>query len=152
MWLRARARGLQYSMIVVLFVHPAVSGMAMYYFRCHSIMDNVKDPTVPNYYMVADYSLKCYDEEWYSLLPLAIFQVVGFAIGMPALFYFLLWRNREEIQRVARQDIADELAGKNKKEAAEGGLMRRVVTRARASSDRSAAMRVHRSLQFQEPI
>ena len=144
MWRRARARGMQYSMIVILFVHPAVSGQAFYFFSCHAIMDNVENPTVPTYYMVADYSITCFDDGWYELLPLATFQVVGFAIGMPALFLFLLIRHREEIKQVVRRDIADALADNNKKKVtstAGGGTFRKRLG-ARTRSMRNSLRRI----------
>ena len=127
MWERAKTRGWQYSMIVILFVHPAVSGQAFFFFSCQAIMNNVENPTKPTYYLVADYSLECYDDAWYSLLPLAIFQVVGFAMGVPAFFMFLLRKNRIAIMEFGRQDMLDN----DKKQAGHEGtsLERRIVTR-----------------------
>ena len=127
MWERAKTRGWQYSMIALLFVHPAVSGQAFFFFSCKAIMDNVKDPAVPTYYLVADYSLKCYDEDWYNLLPLAIFQVAGFAMGTPAFFMYLLRKHRVAIIEIGRQDMLD---NETKQAGHEGtSLERRIVTR-----------------------
>ena len=127
MWERAKTRGWQYSMIVILFVHPAVSGQAFFFFSCKAIMDNVEDSSVPTYYLVADYSLKCYDDDWYKLLPLAIFRVAGFAMGTPAFFTYLLRKHRVAIIEVGRQDMLDNDAKQAENEGT--SLERRIVTR-----------------------
>ena len=127
MWERAKTRGWQYSMIVILFVHPAVSGQAFFYFSCQAIMNNMENPTKPTYYLVADYSLECYDDDWYTLLPLAIFQVVGFAMGVPAFFMYLLRKHRVAIIKFGQQDMVDNDTQQAEHEGT--SLERRIVTR-----------------------
>jgi len=46
------------------------------------------------YYMVADFSLRCYDARWYRYLPGNIFAILAYPIGIPTLFFVLLLKNR----------------------------------------------------------
>ena len=52
-----------------------------------------------NYYMAADYSLKCYDERYYGRMVLAVSVVVLFSLGIPLfLFACVLRRKRRQLE------------------------------------------------------
>ena len=124
-----------YSMVVVLFVHPTISGQAFFFFRCHEIKDieptllvalgggnsttNAAQTTVgytATSYLVADYSLKCYDGGWNTMLPYALLVVIGFSLGMPLFLMWQLCKHRKVIQEIGRQAMLED-AAKNEEEA-----------------------------------
>ena len=94
-WRRVQPTAARYSLIVMLFAHPAVSGQTFFFFSCHDI-NGVK-------YLIADYNRKCYDNEWLRMLPLAIFMVLFFVIGVPLLLLVLLLKYRVVIMRMGTE-------------------------------------------------
>ena len=68
--------------VVILLVYPSLSGKAMEFFRCRKV-EGV-------YYLMADYSLVCYDSKWFTFLPLVVGVLVCFSFGMPALIAYTL--------------------------------------------------------------
>ena len=89
-WQKALPVATIYGLTVVLFVHPAVSGLAFYFFKCREIKDI--DPPLLSLsgaeasdvvgnaaaavksarsYLEADYSLECYDNDWETMFPYA---------------------------------------------------------------------------------
>ena len=83
-WQRILPTAARYSLIVVLFAHPAVSGQTFLFFSCQTIDGGS--------YLVADYSLRCDDDGWQRMLPFALFMVVGFVVGVPLMLLILLCR------------------------------------------------------------
>ena len=83
-WRRVQPTAARYSLIVVLFAHPAVSGQTFLFFSCQTIDDGS--------YLVADYSLRCDDDGWQRMLPFALFMVIGFVVGVPLMLLILLCR------------------------------------------------------------
>ena len=83
-WHRILPTAARYSLIVVLFAHPAVSGQTFLFFSCQTIDDGS--------YLVADYSLRCDDDGWQRMLPFALFMVIGFVVGVPLMLLILLCR------------------------------------------------------------
>ena len=61
--------------VVVLLLHPSVSGKAMEFFRCREI-DGVP-------FLMADYSIECHDDTWYFFLPVVVVVLVFFSLGTP---------------------------------------------------------------------
>ena len=80
----------QDSIIIILLMYPGISGNAMQFFRCRSI-DGVD-------YMMADYSLRCYDGPWNGMLVLIVLVLLFLAIGSPALMFWLLYKKRHKIK------------------------------------------------------
>eukprot|EP00947_MAST-08B_sp_MAST-8B-sp1_P004654 g4654.t1 len=78
------------TFLLVVLMHPTVSGQSFYAFRCRLVDDT--------WYLMADYSLECYDSTWYAMLAPVVLTIVGFALGMPVLFARLLWKRRAELQ------------------------------------------------------
>ena len=86
------ARGFRDLFVVVLLVHPTISGKAMEFFRCRTIDGET--------YLMADYSVECYDAKWFAYLPLVLFVLVGFALGTPAAIFFVLRQRRDTLYDV----------------------------------------------------
>ena len=144
-----------YSMAVILFVHPAVSGQSFYFFRCHEIKDmdtsdslltagvaEARDPS----YLVADYSLECYDDTWFKMLPYAIIVTGGFSFGIPLYLLIALCRHRKAIKELGRLAIIEEKA---EKAAGEESVMSRLASVgakfARKAGSRIRSLSTHRS-------
>ena len=69
--------------VVVLLVYPTVSGKAMEFFRCRKI-DGEQ-------YLMADYSIKCYDSSWYAFLPVVLGVLIFFSAGTPLAIAYALY-------------------------------------------------------------
>jgi hypothetical protein len=114
-WKHAVPIAATYGLISVLFAHPGVSGHAMYFFSCHEILDM---PTTDKYgtetvatrsYMVADYSLECYDKAWFAMLPFAVFVLAAFSVGVPAFLFVLMYNRRHVIYKISADSIKDSI-------------------------------------------
>ena len=115
-----------YSLTVILFVHPGVSGQAFFFFRCHEIKDMAgaeeASDCVGNAaaaassssrsYLVADYSLECYCGAWNAMYPYAMFVVVCFAFGLPLVLLIFLIICRKDIQMIAQIEIVEKILKK----------------------------------------
>ena len=45
-------------------------------------------------FLASDFNLRCYDSEWYRYLTANIIFLIMYPVGIPLLFFVLLWRNR----------------------------------------------------------
>eukprot|EP00947_MAST-08B_sp_MAST-8B-sp1_P002368 g2368.t1 len=70
-----------------------------------------------NWYMTADFSLRCYDATYNGMLALAILLVVFFAVGIPVLFAFLLHRRRDDLEDPKTKKLLGMLYSSYKPEA-----------------------------------
>ena len=50
--------------VVILLVYPSLSGRAMEFFRCREVEGEQ--------YLMADYSVECYNSKWFAFLPLVV--------------------------------------------------------------------------------
>ena len=88
-WAGAIKARLRDTFLLVVLLHPTISGLAFYHFRCETVAGTS--------YLMADYSLICTESAWYSMLAPVLLVIVLFAFGMPLLFAGLLWRRRHEL-------------------------------------------------------
>ena len=75
--------------VVVLLLHPTVSGRAMEFFRCREI-DGVS-------YLMADYSIECFDGTWFFYLFIVLQILVFFSIGTPVAIAYVLYKRRDTL-------------------------------------------------------
>ena len=61
--------------LLICKVYPVASGKALELFKCQKI-DNI-------YYLMSDYSVKCYTSEWFQYLVIVILFLIIFTIGLP---------------------------------------------------------------------
>ena len=86
--------------LVILLVHPTLSGYAFNFFNC-KFVEEIGGQYDPNnnrtgyYYMAADYSQRCYDSTYNGVAILAVAVVVLFSLGIPLFFAVVLWRKRK---------------------------------------------------------
>ena len=83
------------TFLIVLLMHPTLSGQAFHLFRCEDIVTPDGSEMIP--YLMADYSIRCYTSEWVGMLIVALFVLVLFSFGMPFLFWAILWKRRRQI-------------------------------------------------------
>jgi hypothetical protein len=117
-----------YSLTVILFVHPAVSGLAFFFFRCHEIKDMAGAEEASDgvgnaaaaaaassssrSYLVADYSIECYDGAWNAMYPYAMFVVVVFSFGLPLVLLVFLFIYQKDIIMIAQIDTVEQILKK----------------------------------------
>jgi len=85
-----KGSALRDTFILVLLLHPTVSGEAFQLFRCRTIEGTT--------YLMADYSLHCYTTKWYQMLGLDVLVVVFFSFGAPAFVAGMLYRRRKDLK------------------------------------------------------
>ena len=83
------ARAFRDVFVVVLLLHPSISGKAMEFFRCRTIDGES--------YLMADYSLVCYDATWYAYLVVVVLVLVFFSFGAPVAIAYVLYTRRDTL-------------------------------------------------------
>ncbi|CAM9270334.1 unnamed protein product [Chrysoparadoxa australica] len=95
-WLQAKVKQVKYRHITLLLVlcflvFPTTSSVIFSTFSCDTLESGVS-------YLRADYSLICNTPQHNSYKVYAYFMIVVFPIGIPALFWYVLWTKRQAIQ------------------------------------------------------
>ena len=83
------ARAFRDVFVVVLLLHPTISGKAMQFFRCRTI-DGVS-------YLMADYSVECFDSTWYAYLIIVVLVLALFSVGTPVVIAYVLYTRRDSL-------------------------------------------------------
>jgi hypothetical protein len=78
-------------MWMVLLVYPPLSRRILEFFQCSENIDGA-------FYLVRDYSIECYNTEWFSILPIAIIVLVLYAVGIPLFILLSLWKIRKSLK------------------------------------------------------
>lgn len=82
-------------LILVLLVHPALSGRTLELFRCQTV-------TMPGRgevgFLMADYGTECFTAGWWGQTALHIFVLVFFTVGVIAGITVALFRRRDSLQ------------------------------------------------------
>jgi hypothetical protein len=78
-----------YMMFLSVF-HPFLTKNSLEIFRCREMADGKA-------YLDVEPSLMCYTDEWYANLPFAIAGFIVYGIGIPLLFFVVLYRGRDRI-------------------------------------------------------
>jgi len=84
-----RMRCLRLIVFTVFLIYPGVSSKVLSYFLCERVEDV--------YYLIPDFRERCDSEIWLRNLPFAICMVFLYPIGVPAVFFWLLYRNRHQL-------------------------------------------------------
>jgi hypothetical protein len=83
----ARKRRVRQCWKLVLFtlflVYPYVSSNVLRTFSCREV-EGV-------HYLIADFSVRCFDSRWDRFLPYSIIMILVYPVGIPLLFFSLLW-------------------------------------------------------------
>ena len=77
--------GLKLNFITMTMLYVNIASMGMSYFSCRKIAYGDKY----RYYLVAAPDTQCYVYEWYNHLPIAIFSILFYIVGIPLVFCVL---------------------------------------------------------------
>lgn len=97
--LAVRNRHLTAALFVVFFVYSSVSSTILQTFRCDPLDDGVR-------YLQADYSLTCSNAKHKAYTVYASLMLIVYPLGIPALFWWWLVRNRKYLKLSDRQAMA----------------------------------------------
>ena len=108
-WKKVARRKFRDTIILILLMHPTISGLSFKFFRCEVFESESGAKQVQ---LVADYGIECYDSLWFGMLGLVLPVVVFFCIGAPVVFAWVLWKHRDILypkkNDVARRSSHDE--------------------------------------------
>ena len=90
---RLYSQALGDTVIIVLIVHPPISGLAIQIFRCQKF----ESPQQQISMLVSDYSIACLDDAWTGMAVFAVAIMVFFSFGMPILFARILWKRNHKL-------------------------------------------------------
>ena len=98
-WRRALAATIRSTALFIIILYPVLSERAFSLFQCERLRSITASEPFGDYrfFNAMDLSLECYDAAWYSMLPVA-FLVFVFALGIPFLLIFILYRRRNRLQ------------------------------------------------------
>jgi hypothetical protein len=94
-WETAKEQCLRDSILLVLVVYTLVSFQAFTHFRCLEIESSIPGNT--KYYLMADYTIECYDATWNGVAVFATIVILVFSIGAPLGFTYELYKRRDEL-------------------------------------------------------
>jgi len=77
----------------LFLLYPFVSSMVLKMFICRNVNNTFR--------LQVDFALECFDETWFSNLPLILVLVLLYPIGIPVIFFFLLCANRPHLAETA---------------------------------------------------
>ena len=120
-WLRSK--GLDIGFWILFVIYPTVSTKVFAIFGCVDVDDGTR-------WLRADLSISCQDGTYTFMTLYSILGIIVYPIGTPAVYYYLLKKNKAVIDLIktnqeARANLVSEAIGERRHEAAE----RRLVTR-----------------------
>jgi len=86
---RIRRKFWKMVLFTLFLVYPGVSKQVLSYFDCKYIG--------PDRYLMADFSIKCGSPRWNNNLPYACGMLLIYPVGIPAAFFFFLWRYHDRL-------------------------------------------------------
>jgi hypothetical protein len=93
---------------ITYLILPMVTTTIFQTFLCTNIDPDHENPTEPSHYLTADLSISCSSSEYKDWRIYAILMIFVYPIGIPALYFTLLYFNREEImQRDDEEEIVE---------------------------------------------
>ena len=85
------------SCLMGLGLYTGVSTRIFRVFRCDMVQDT--------YYLTADYSVTCFEGDWWNYGAFAIFCIVVYVVGIPLVQFMFLYRNRQFLYAATTPDI-----------------------------------------------
>lgn len=87
-----KAQFTRLSLFTLFLLYPGLCSRVFSFFACREVGGY--------HYLLADFSLGCgpSDKRWLKYLPFVISAVLGLALGIPAFFFALVWRNRLKLR------------------------------------------------------
>eukprot|EP00656_Telonema_subtile_P056092 TRINITY_DN8882_c0_g2_i3.p1 TRINITY_DN8882_c0_g2~~TRINITY_DN8882_c0_g2_i3.p1 ORF type:complete len:1868 (+),score=407.84 TRINITY_DN8882_c0_g2_i3:232-5835(+) len=75
------------SLMLLFIIYPNCSRVMLSMFNCHAIK---WDDDTTKYFLRADYSIECFEGDWWAYMPWAALGVLLYPVGVPVLFYGLI--------------------------------------------------------------
>ena len=75
------------AFLTVYTFYTNISTSIFQLFKCH--------PIEGRYYLVADYTVKCWEDEWYPFMGIAIAGIFLYTIGIPLFLFYKLYNSRD---------------------------------------------------------
>jgi hypothetical protein len=94
-----RFRYFSFLLVITFMVLPSITTTIFKIFPCENLDPNNDDEMSHNYYLVADYSINCESDRYRFGVTYAIFMIILYPVGLPALYYWLLYQHRLEISK-----------------------------------------------------
>jgi len=91
--IRSKMRSWQLALYFLFLIYPSVSSTVIYHFVCKDIVTYEKTYS----YLVKDLRVECYTDKWYTFAYVAIPLVLVYPIGIPAYFFYLLYKHRDDL-------------------------------------------------------
>jgi hypothetical protein len=79
------------------FILPSVTTTVFKLFLCTNIDPNQEDPGNDDYFLTADMSISCHSVLYKKYITFAVTMIALYPIGIPLLYFTLLYRNKDEI-------------------------------------------------------
>lgn len=91
---KRKAQFTRLMLFTLFLLYPGVSARVLGFFACREVEGK--------WYLLADMSLGCglSDRKWSQYLPMAVVFVMVYALGIPAVFFYSVWRNRANLKSV----------------------------------------------------
>ena len=94
------------AVLILLFIaYPPTSAAIIRLYLCEHV-DGI-------YYLIADQRLTCYDSRWNQYAAIGAAAAAVYIIGIPALFWGILNRNRDDLYLDEERTLAEETQLKN---------------------------------------
>jgi hypothetical protein len=74
---------------LLMLAHTPVSRKVFQYFHCNNLAGQL--------YMFADYTVKCYSDEWFAFLPIVLLVLMFFTMAIPITISLYLFRHRDHL-------------------------------------------------------
>jgi hypothetical protein len=101
---------LTYFFFLTYLVLPSVSTTIFQTFLCTNVDPRGEDNDVYDSYLIADMSVSCSSDYYHRGVAFAVFMLLVYVVGIPCMYYLLLYYNREEIahrdDKVTTADVA----------------------------------------------
>ena len=94
---RALAATIRSTALFIIILYPVLSERAFSFWQCLQFGD-LESTGFDHSFHAMDLSLACYDATFYSMIPLVAFVLLVFALGIPCLLIFILYRRRNRLQ------------------------------------------------------
>jgi uncharacterized membrane protein len=79
-------------LFTLFLIYPSCSSTVLRLFVCRRV-EGVD-------YLLADFSLECYTSEWRQYAAYAGIMIAVYPVGIPAFFFFMLWRYRHRLEEI----------------------------------------------------
>ena len=89
---------INYFFYITYLILPSVTTTIFQIFICTNLDPHNEDNNPDDYFLTADMSISCTSDYYYQWVVYAIFMIILYPVGIPSLYLYVLYINREEIK------------------------------------------------------